>query len=47
LRVVALIQDPKVIDKILLHLRAKGSNASAGRWATGQPPSDGSQAEAA
>jgi hypothetical protein len=47
MRVVALIQDPKVIDKILRHLRAKGRDAAAGRWATGPPPTDGSQSEAA
>jgi hypothetical protein len=47
MRVVALIQDPKVIDKILRHLRAKGSNATAGPWATGPPPSASHQVEAA
>jgi len=47
MRVVALIQDPKVIDKILRHVRAKGRHATAGPWATGPPRSDGSQAEPA
>ena len=45
--VVALIQDPKVIDKILRHVRAKGCDATAGPWATGPPRSDSSQVEAA
>ena len=47
MRVVALIQDPRIIDRILRHLRAKGHDATAGPWATGPPRSDGSQAEAA
>jgi hypothetical protein len=33
--VIALIQEPAVIDKILAHLRAKGRDARAGPWATG------------
>ncbi len=40
---IALIQEPKVIDKILGHLRAKGRGARAGPWATG-PPGSGRQA---
>ena len=35
MRHVTLIQDPKVIDKILRHVRAKGRDAAAGPWATG------------
>jgi hypothetical protein len=46
MRVIALIQEPKVIDKILKHLREKGRDARAGPWATG-PPADGATAEAA
>ena len=38
MRVIAVIQDPKVIDKILRHLRNKGRDARAGPWATGPPP---------
>ena len=33
---IALIQEPKVIDKILKHLRAKGRDARAGPWATAE-----------
>ncbi len=43
---IALIQEPKVIDKILKHLRTKGRYARAGPWATG-PPADAAAAEAA
>ncbi len=32
---IALIQEPKVIDKILKHLRTKGRDTRAGPWATG------------
>jgi hypothetical protein len=46
MRVIALIQEPAVIDKILGHLREKGRDARAGPWATG-PPGDGTGAEAA
>jgi hypothetical protein len=38
--VIALIQEPKVIDKILKHLRDKGRDARAGPWATGPPARD-------
>jgi hypothetical protein len=44
MRVVALIQAPAVIDKILGHLREKGRDARAGPFATG-PPGDGAGAE--
>lgn len=44
MRVIALIQEPAVIDKILRHLREKGRDARAGPWATG-PPGDGAGAE--
>ena len=44
LRVIAVIQAPKVIDKILRHLRAKGRDPRAGPGATGPP---GSRADAA
>lgn len=37
MRVIALIQEPAVIDKILRHLREKGRDARAGPWATGPP----------
>ena len=37
MRVIALIREPKVIDKILNHLREKGRDARAGPWATGPP----------
>ena len=37
MRVMALIQQPAVIDKILQHLREKGRDARAGPWATGPP----------
>ena len=46
MRVIALIQEPKVIDKILRHLRDKGRDARAGPWATG-PPTGAATAEAA
>ena len=46
MRVIALIQDPKVIDKILRHLRATGRDARAGPWATG-PPAGGAANDAA
>jgi hypothetical protein len=46
MRVIALIQEPAVIDKILRHLREKGRDARAGPWSTG-PPGDGAGAEAA
>ena len=46
MRVIALIQEPKVIDKILKHLREKGRDARAGPWATG-PPTGAATAEAA
>lgn len=39
MRVIALIQPPKVIDRILKHLRQRGRDARAGPWATG-PPED-------
>ena len=35
MRVIALIQEPKVIDKILGHLRQEGLDARAGPWANG------------
>lgn len=37
MRVIALIQEPAVIDQILRHLREKGRDARAGPWATGPP----------
>jgi len=46
MRVMAPIQEPKVIDKILKHLRDEGSNERAGPWATG-PPAGAAAAEAA
>jgi hypothetical protein len=46
MRVIALIQEPAVIDKILRHLREKGRDARAGPWATG-PPGEAVSAEAA
>jgi len=46
MRVIALIQEPAVIDKILRHLRDKGRDARAGPWATG-PPGNGATDEAA
>ncbi len=46
MRVIALIQEPAVIDKILHHLRGKGRDARAGPWATGPPGREGA-AEAA
>ena len=33
MREIGLIQEPKVIDKILKHLREKGRDARAGPWA--------------
>ena len=36
-QVIALIQEPAVIDKILRLLREKGRDARAGPWATGPP----------
>ena len=44
MRVIALIQEPAVIDKILRHLREKGRGPRAGPWATG-PPGGGAGAE--
>lgn len=44
MRVIALIQEPAVIDKILRHLREKGRDARAVPWATG-PPGGGAGAE--
>lgn len=38
MRMIALIQEPKVIDKILKHLRTKGRDARAGPWVTGLSP---------
>ena len=46
MRVIAPIQEPKVIDKILRHLREKGRDARAGPWATG-PPGGGTTAAVA
>ncbi len=46
MRVIALIQEPAVIGKILKHLRSKGRDGRAGPWATG-PPGAGATAEAA
>ena len=37
MRIVAFIHSPKVIDRILDHLRKKGRDARAGPWATGPP----------
>ena len=37
MQVIALIKEPKVIDKILRHLRTKGRDARAGLWAAGRP----------
>jgi hypothetical protein len=37
MRVIALIREPAVIDKIPRHLREKGRDARAGPWATGPP----------
>ncbi len=36
MRMITLIQEPKVIDKILKHLRTKGRDARAGPWATAE-----------
>ncbi len=47
MRMIALIQEPKVIDKILKHLRTKGRDARAGPWATGLSPPADAAAEAA
>ncbi len=41
MRVIALIQEPAVIDKILKHLRKEGRDARAGPWATGPPGGKG------
>jgi len=46
MRVIALIQEPKVIDRILSHLRQRGRDARARPWATG-PPHDAAGAPAA
>ena len=46
MRVIALIQEPAVIDKILKHLRSKGRDGRAGPWATGPPGDAASAAEA-
>ena len=46
MRVIALIQEPKVIYKTLRHLQTKGRDARAGPWTTG-PPADAAAAEAA
>ncbi len=46
MQVIALIQEPRVVDKILRYLREKGRDARAGPWATG-PPGAGATAEAA
>jgi hypothetical protein len=46
MRVIALIHEPAVIDKILRHLRNKGRDARAGPWSTG-PPGPGATDEAA
>ncbi len=35
MRVIALIREPVVIDKILRHLREKGRDAQAGPWSMG------------
>jgi len=37
MRVIALIQEPKVLDRIPKHLRQRGRDARAGPWATGPP----------
>ena len=48
MRVIALIREPAVINKILKHLRDKGRDPRAGPWATGPPgPRGGGSAEAA
>lgn len=46
MREIALIQEPRVIDKSLRHLRAWVRDARASRWATG-PPAGGPPSEAA
>jgi hypothetical protein len=46
MRILALIQEPAVIDRILRHLREKGRDARAGPRATG-PPGAQASAEAA
>jgi hypothetical protein len=43
MRVIVLIQEPLVIDKILVHLRDKGRDARAGPWATGPPGTEASR----
>ena len=40
MRMIALIQEPKVIDKTLRYLRDKGWDARAGLWATGPPETE-------
>jgi hypothetical protein len=40
MRLIALIQEPKVTDKILKHLREKSRDSRAGSWATGPPAGD-------
>jgi hypothetical protein len=45
MRVIALIHEPAVIDKILRHLRNKGRDGRAGPWSTG-PPGPGATDEA-
>jgi len=47
MRMIVLIQEPKVIDKILKHLRTKGRDARAGPWATVLSPPADAAAEAA
>ena len=42
MRVTALIQQPVVIDKILVRLRDEGRDARAGPWATGPPGTEAS-----
>jgi hypothetical protein len=46
MRVIALIQEPKLIDGILGHLRDKARDARAGPWATGPPAGDATAAAA-
>lgn len=47
MRVIALIQESKVIKKILRHLRDTGRDARSGPWATGPPGGAVGAAEAA
>jgi hypothetical protein len=35
MRIIAFIQTPRVIDRILRHLREKGRDARAGPWVNG------------